>query len=125
MMHSTDSGLDLTNDPGTVLVVFGIMVAIIWISAAPIRRADRKRDVGNDHDRFDRFDRFDRDVPIRPGPAIPARDDEPTDGDRLVYRHHGAGLDRDRDRIAGAPRPSRLADAARRALDAQRRAEGR
>lgn len=121
MMHSTDSALDLTSDPVTVLVVFGLMAVIIWISAEPYRRADRS-EVENDHDRFDRFD---RDAPIRPGPAVPARDDEPTDGDRLVYRDHGAGLDRDRDRIAGAPRPSGLADAARRALDAQRRAEGR
>lgn len=121
MMHTTDSALDLTNDPLTVLVVFGIMAAIIWISAAPYRRADRERDLGTNNERFDRADRA---APLRPGPAVPARDDEPADRDCLVHRDHGSRLDRDRDRIDRSPRPSRLTDAARRALDAQRRAEG-
>lgn len=115
MMHTTDSGLDVAmNNPWIVILVFGALAAIIYITAAPYRAADSIE--GNRHGRpharvaaeRGRVRHADANLHSSPEDVRGARADEAHDH-RVVGGRAGSSVRAEHDRQPGSAGNGRLA----------------
>lgn len=86
----------MTPDLDTPVWQLLLIAAALWLVVALLCAYDRHRRRRADQS------------PLRPGTPVSAHRHEPTDRDRVVHGHHGAGHGADRDRFAGVAEQARL-----------------